>query len=332
MMTMTTKPDNEAVTHAFTAAAEAASLAPSIHNSQPWHWRIGHGAADLYVDPRRHLQVNDPDRRMLVISCGAALHHAQVALAAEGLAVDCTLMPEAGDANHLAHLRITATTGVTTAAVRLMQTLEIRHTDRRPLLEQPLPDGSIDALRSAVTQFGIGLDPLDRDQMIKLASATARAQRDQINDEAARAELDAWSGRGRPPFAGVPDTNIPNRDPQTTVPARDFGHVGTLGVSEGHDNAATYAILYGMDDEPSSWLRAGEALSALWLRATELGIAVLPLSAAAEEPTTRQWLRQILSGVGYPYIAVRLGIPDASQSAPERTPRLKPQVTIEIVD
>lgn len=311
------------------SAANTARLAPSIYNSQPWRWRVAGGVADLYAVPQRRLRVTDPDGRMLMISCGAAIHHAQVALAAEGVVCDVALRP-GDDPDHLARLRPAATIEVTPTAMKALQDLEIRHTDRRPLLEQPMPEDTLAAMRSAAARFGIGVEPLDRGQVIELASATSRAQRDQLADEAARAEFDAWIGHGRPLSAGIPDTAIPDSAPQTTVPVRDFGHVGTLPVGDGHDNAATYAILYGNDDEPASWLRAGQALSALWLTATDRGIAVLPLSAAAEEPSTRTRLRAILSGVGRPYLALRLGVPDPALPPPERTPRLAPETIIEI--
>jgi hypothetical protein len=329
---MTTKPDHAAIIRALAAAAQVAGLAPSFHNSQPWHWRIRGQTADLYADPARHLRVNDPDRRMLMISCGAALQHMQVALAAEGLSIDLTAMPEAASPDHLARLEVTGAIPATPESMRLVQTIEIRRTDRRPVADQPMPGGTLDELRKAAARYGVGLDPLDREQTIELASATARAQRDEISDKAAKAELDAWTGLGRPPSAGVPDANIPAHGTQTTVPSRDFGHVGKLGVSYAHDNSATYAILYGVDDEPGSWLQAGQALAELWLTAVERGVAVLPLSAAVEEPDTRLQLSEILSGVGYPYLAVRLGMPDMTRSMPAHTPRLKPEVTIEVAD
>jgi len=113
------------------------------------------------------------------------------------------------------------------------------------------------------------------------------------------------------------------------VPARDFGHLGALTGAETHDSAARYAILYGLDDEPGTWLRAGEALSAVWLAAIEHGVALVPLSAAVESPATRQELRRILSGVGYPCIAMRLGIADRQQPGPPQTPRLPTATTVD---
>ena len=64
------------------AAIELASRAPSVHNSQPWRWMVGPHSVHLYADLRRWLPATDADGRDLVVSCGAALHHLRVALAA----------------------------------------------------------------------------------------------------------------------------------------------------------------------------------------------------------------------------------------------------------
>src|SRR5205814_10724024 len=129
--------------------------------------------------------------------------------------------------------------------------------------------------------------------------------------------------------SGVPDTAIPEQPTQTTVPSRDFGHPGTLPVSAEHDRTATFAILYGSEDARIDWLRAGEALSAVWLAATELGISLLPLSATVEVLTTRLALRRLLAGLGEPYLVLRLGHADPDHPGPPHTPRLPTHQTIE---
>lgn len=316
-------------TRVLTEAATTAAVAPSIHNTQPWHWQVRDGVADLHADRSRQLRESDPDGRMMITSCGAALHHAEVSLAVSGYAPEVVRMPDPLDPDHLARLTVAAPRAGTPHAMRQLQTIEIRRTDRRPLIDAPLPDRTVDALRSAAAAYGIGLDLLDRDQVIDLAAAIDRAQRDQVADTAGHAELDAWTGPERPAGTGIPDENILDHPAETTVPARDFGHTGTLTGADTHDPAARYAILYGLDDEPGTWLRAGEALSAVWLAAIEHGVALVPLSVAVESPSTRQELRRILSGVGYPCIAMRLGIADPQQPGPPRTPRLPTGTTVD---
>lgn len=67
---------------AVRAVVELARRAPSVHNTQPWIWRNTSYGVDLLADQSRHLAVSDPTGRNLVISCGCALHHAQVVAAA----------------------------------------------------------------------------------------------------------------------------------------------------------------------------------------------------------------------------------------------------------
>src|SRR5690349_13511522 len=104
-----------------------ACRAPSVHNSQPWLWHIVDDTLELYADHSRQLKVSDPDGRNLVISCGAAVHHAHEAGRALGLAVRVDLLPDTSDSDLLA--RITFSRGRPTRddALRL-QALEQRCT------------------------------------------------------------------------------------------------------------------------------------------------------------------------------------------------------------
>jgi hypothetical protein len=310
------------------AAAAAAARAPSIHNTQPWHWRIRGEIADLHGDTRRQLNVTDPDRRLLTVSCGVALHHALIALTAAGESYELELLPSPGNPMHLARVRHTGIRPVPADVARLFEAMARRHTDRRPLKPETVPPSAVKELENVASHYLSGLQPLDRDQVLELADAITRAQRDEIDDAAARRELDAVSGIGPTERVGVPDANIPTRPTNTTVPTRDFGHVGTLPINDRNDHAATYAIVYGFDDDPRAWLRAGQALSAVWLEATDRRIALLPLSVAVEEAGTRQMLNNLLPPNCHAQIAIRLGIADATQGAAPRTPRLATSETI----
>jgi len=72
---------------------ELATRAPSVHNTQPWHWCVSGERVSLFADGSRQLEHADPDARDLVISCGAALHHLNVAAAARGWRARIRRMP-----------------------------------------------------------------------------------------------------------------------------------------------------------------------------------------------------------------------------------------------
>jgi len=311
------------------AAAELATLAPSIHNSQPWRWRMDGPGLDLYLAHSRLLGITDPDRRLAILSCGAALHHAAVAIVAEGWHADITRLPDPAAPDHLARLDITGPAPASPDAMRHVQTIRLRHTDRRPTTRTPVESDHLGAIAAAAHANGARLHLLRRDAVLELAAAVSSAQHTEAGEQAWQAELAYWTGGTRPTGAGVPDTAIPASPTETTVPSRDFGHPGTLPISAEHDTAATFAILYGDEDSPADWLRAGEALSAAWLTATELGIAVLPLSATVEVAATRETLRRLLAGTGEPYLVLRLGHADPDHPAAPHTPRLPADQTIE---
>src|SRR6476659_724092 len=96
-MDANTAADAVTVRAALAEAARMAGLAPSIHNTQPWQWRVIGSELDLRIRSDRRLEVTDPSARMLTISCGAALGHALIALAAEGWQAEVRRTPDPAD-------------------------------------------------------------------------------------------------------------------------------------------------------------------------------------------------------------------------------------------
>jgi nitroreductase len=328
----------DASTHAIDTRAEARALsnavttaahAPSIHNTQPWRWHLTHNQLDLYLDQGRSLEVTDPDSHLAALSCGAALHHALVSLAADGWHTILARMPNPAHPDYLAQLRLDHRIPVEPTAIRHLQTIGLRHTDRRPTLDTAIDRDRLRSIVTAVESAGAGLHLLRPDQVYDLATAADHAQRTEAGEAAWQAELAHWTGGTRPGGSGIPDTAIPDHAPQTTVPGRDFGHHGDLPLSDTHDHAAAFAILYGPEDNRLDWLRAGEALSAAWLTATELGVSVLPLSATIEVPATREHMRHLLADIGYPCLVLRFGTPDPADPQVPHAPRLSPEQIIE---
>jgi nitroreductase len=112
------------------AALELAVRAPSIHNSQPWRFRVGPDTIALHADPARQLDATDPDGRDRLISCGAALHHLRVALAGLGWLAVTDRLPDPDQPEHLA--TIEARPRVSTHAdLAMAVSIPRRRSDRR---------------------------------------------------------------------------------------------------------------------------------------------------------------------------------------------------------
>jgi hypothetical protein len=309
-------------------SALTAGFAPSIHNTQPWCWRVSGTTLELRAMYSRQLRIADPTARFLVLSCGAALHHARVALAAEGWQVHVARMPDPGEPSLLASVTVAEPIKMTAAAVHLLQAARVRRTDRRPVSDTRVePDQIVDLQRIADREHA-HLHVLEPRGVSELAKAARRAQQIEQNDAAFANELAYWAGGERNDI-GVPDVVIAEKPPQTTVPDRTYSNTGRLAIGPGRDREATYAILYGDNDENEAWLRAGEALSAVWLEAIQRNLTVLPLSSVIEVPETRHTLQRLLANRAEPFLALRIGVrPDDDGPAP--TPRLPTSQTIEI--
>ncbi|BCJ75206.1 NAD(P)H nitroreductase [Catellatospora sp. IY07-71] len=315
------------VLEAYQRAAEVGGRAPSVHNTQPWRWLATRSGLELRADRSRQLHAADPDGRLLTISCGAALHHARLALHAAGWVPQVARMPDARSADALAEITVSGHGPTTAQQRRLFDEIDIRHTDRRPTVERKVPHDALQLIRQAAVDEGAGLHWLAEPDLDDLAVAAARANEIGLADPDQRAEMDYWVGGTRPTRTGVPSDAVPQSAPQTDVPGRDFGRPGTLDAGHGHARSAVYGLLFTSGDQPGDWLRAGEALSACWLKATDLGVAVLPLSSVVEVPATREIVHRMLAGAGYPMLVLRFGLADQDQAPVPGTPRLPAERT-----
>ena len=68
--------------------------APSVHNTQPWRFSAEGQEISLHADRARQLTLADPDGREMLISCGAALFTARLALRSLGYIPEAALLPD----------------------------------------------------------------------------------------------------------------------------------------------------------------------------------------------------------------------------------------------
>lgn len=304
-------------------AVAAAVMAPSSHNTQPWKFRISGATLDLFADEARHLRVIDPDRRQQVQSCGCALYNARVAVRAQGFHDEVTVMlVDGAHPDHLATLHLRGMTVPTDDDHARMKALALRHTNRREFLARPVAAEHTDAMAADAEREGAKLVRILPDQKLAIGHLIDHADRVQLDDPAFREELGHWlapSGslrRDGIPFAekeygsAWPLAKLRAlRSPQLAAAFGELEQERTLG-------SPAIVVIGTSKDEATDWLACGQALEAVLLRATALGLSASFLNQVLEIPELRLRVAEIVPEVGYPQMVLRIGVP----SAPIRHP------------
>ena len=139
---MTASSDHRARTevHAvLDAAARASRHAPSVFNTQPWRWRIAGDHLDLFAEPGRQLDTVDPDGRLMMLSCGAALHHARTVVASTGWTAVVERLPDPRQPDLLARIRLGAAVPADPDVRHMAAAIPQRRTDRRAFGARTVP-------------------------------------------------------------------------------------------------------------------------------------------------------------------------------------------------
>lgn len=275
----------------------SATLAPSLHNSQPWQFRIHGSAVDVYADPARRLPILDPDGREQLVSVGAAVFTLRLALRQAGYASDVALFPVLGDDELVARVRVTHAATVTSAVEALAEAIPHRHTNRSPFSHSAVPPEVLDHLRDAARWESAVLavaGPAGRDAILGMARAADRLLHARPGY---RTELARWAGDGVR-HDGVPSWAVGPWDALETVPLRDFSEVSALPrPREEFEPYPTILVLATVGDRRSDWVRAGQALQRVLLAATWKGLATTPISQPVEVPAVRRLLLEPSAGL-----------------------------------
>ena len=240
--------------------------APSVHNTQPWAWRLRPDGFDLYADHHRRLPVADPSGRELVISCGAALHHCRSRRQGPGVGGDRAAVP--GPVGARAARRGTPGARGPAALGR-----------RRP--------GGAAGPEHRPPPLHVVADP-------RRAPRAARRRGPRVGDRCPGAHRRHRALPGRPP--GEPRRPAPGTATPTSPPSSSCGSTAAEAraspaqpcpTDRRRTRAAAAASAWARSrtpaatsrgrtawscsaangTTPAAWLRAGEGLSALWLHA-----------------------------------------------------------------
>lgn len=332
-------------------ALHYAMLAPSVHNTQPWQLKVTEPGdrvtIDVYADVGRELPALDPYHRQLIISCGAMIAALRAGLLRLGLSPTVTLLPRHGVPRLLARVDVRDAdpgdpggdpAGGADAEQRrrtgdlgvLADQLRTRRTYRGPMTADPVSAGEKAALAEAAAIEGAALtwidDPVDRHVVERLvAVATLIEARTGGIDE----EVRLWTSRDPRSRDGIP----PESWQRTSIAAvgapvvqRDFALGRRVLQSDAirTEAPAALAVLSTGSDTPHDWLRTGQALLRILLRAGAAGLAVGFVNQPTEVAEIRKSLAAHLAHAlpaadQTPHLVLRVGHP--AWQPPPATPR-----------
>ncbi|MFM0055314.1 nitroreductase [Paraburkholderia phytofirmans] len=307
-------------------ALRYAVLAPSNHNTQPWHFIVDGDCVTLCADRTRALPVVDPFDRELIISCGAALFNLRVALSYFRLAYAITPFPAPADLDVLAHLRILREGRCDTSLVPLFDAIPQRVTTRDIFVDEPVPSEFQRRVVEAGAAEGCDVVCIESGASREnVAALIGEADRAQFKDPRFRRELASWvhprrSQDGMPALSAGMRALLDLAVPLVSSVIRTFDLGG--GVAAAHHALAAgspllLCIATGTDDAPA-WFAAGEALERVLLTAAGAGMTASYLNQPIELTPLRERLRTTLNLDGMPQLLIRVGRGGQAPHSPRR--------------
>jgi nitroreductase len=304
---------------------EAASRAPSVHNTQPWRFSVTPRAIELYADPTRKIG-NDAIGRQMLVSCGAALFGLRLAVRGLGRVPAVSLLPDPGRPALLARVALGPQAPATELERQMLAALPHRHTHRGAFDPGPLPAGLLPSLQHDALAEGARLPLIGQDAYPKLAALVAEAARKEVTIPAARREILRWTqAPGSPRRDGVPANAFPpaGQAGPGRLAQRDFDldrHAGLLPApGPGDPPPAATAVLITTGDLRIDWLRAGQALHRVLAHAATAWVFASLNTEPLEFPAIRDLIRIRLALPGVPQMLLQFGVARTSLATPRRT-------------
>ncbi|AXX29278.1 Dinucleotide-utilizing enzymes involved in molybdopterin and thiamine biosynthesis family 2 [Actinosynnema pretiosum subsp. pretiosum] len=299
----------------------AAALAPSVHNTQPWRFRLEEDRIELHADLDRRLPATDPEDRELRLACGAALFNLRLALQGHGIRPLVTLMPGHDAPGALAVVRRGGKLLLDDETHQLLNAVPARRSNRKPFHDVPVPVRHRQALLRAAERerswLHVVVDPEERARLQRYVS---KAHRIQQADRSVLDELGEWTGE-RTAGDGVPPRSAgPRPAPQDEWAMRDFlaADGGERASGKDYESDPLVLVLCSFYDGPLAEVQAGQALQRVLLTATTLGLAVSFMSQAVEVRAVREELRRALGGTVVPQTVLRVGFGSPVPASPRR--------------
>src|ERR1700754_44712 len=202
----------------------AAGRAPSLHNSQPWLFRVTDDVIELHADPDRRLPATDPNDRELHLACGAALFNLRIAVHGFGVRPRATVLPDHDRPGPVALVHRGAPAPPSPEQLRLLRAIPQRRGNRHPFSDVRVSAAEQRELCRAAAEEGGRLHIIEhRGQRSQMQRIAAEAHRIQLADPLVQAETARWTGVAADRSDGVPlPAGGPLPEPQDRWVLRDY--------------------------------------------------------------------------------------------------------------
>lgn len=293
-----------------------AVLAPSIHNTQPWLYRVGDDHVDVVLDRSRGLPVVDPDDRALTMSVAATVAVLELVLVRFGLSPWVDWWPRHDDRDLVARLTVMGEAVPSGEDLALFDAITQRRTNRGPFLPGPVPPGVLERAAADAAAEGAWLEFVEGAARDRLAALIVEGDARQMADAAFRRELDAWTDPGpdgarRLDGVRVYDGPLRRSSGSPLLQVRTFDTGGGPPTDERALALGSPVLgVLGTDgDTVADWAACGSALVRVLLGLTASGLGVCFMNQPIEVPELRPEVARSLGREGLPQLLVRIGVP-----------------------
>lgn len=292
--------------------------APSMHNTQPWRFRFRGWVVEVYRDRERELPAEDPLRRMLFVTLGAAIFNLRVAAAGLGYGSQVHQLRDRGQPDLVAEVHLGGPPSVPLAA--LTRAILHRRTNREPFTDQRVPEDVRRQLEQAARAEGAELQWLERPSRrwwLQMATNDAEAADGASSERTA--ERRRWVGGDRV-ADGVPSSALGPVVAGGTTVVRDLAATAADAgrIVADFEREPQMAVLATRYDGPLEWLRAGQAMERVLLEATAHDVATSLLNQVIEHEGLRWQINDPLSPWCRPQAVIRFGYGPPVPPTPRR--------------
>ncbi len=268
------------------AALSYAILAPNPHNLQPWLVELaGQDTVRLHRDTQRELPETDPFHRQLYIGLGAFIETMILAAGAQGFATEVKILPNGSDGPVAEAVFVPGG-----ASDPLSNQILYRHSNKEPYTKQRLSTDQVTTLGNYATLI------TDEDLVTRVQGLTKRAFEIEMRTPQTLKESVDLMRIGKAEINANPD-GIELRDPMLETlrlaglldneTLMNVDHPGTQAHMRDYfamlDATPQYAVITTATNTRKDQLEAGRQLMRFYLKTTEMGLGVHPVSQALQE-------------------------------------------------